>query len=211
MSETDFIPINDGINGLDKNPLLIKSTENERTGAITPGGITNIKSILSKPRDRNTLSKPHGRIDWVDFCSDSEDEPEQKSDSNDESEETEQKFDSEDESEETEQKSKSNDKSEETVFKKLKEDYQSISSFLDKSRINIDEDFYIKITILFLNLSGFKFQIVEFKDFILKKFFESKNIDINSLNKGGKNSIIKGNNLHYFNETLDLIKSAVEN
>ena len=189
MIQTEFIPINDDINGIVKIPLS-KSTENdERSGAITPGGINNIKNILSKP---------HGRIDWADFCSDSEDE----------SEETEQKSDSNDESEETEQKSDSKDDSKETVFKKLKEDYESISSFLDKLTINIDTDFYIKITILFLHLSGFKFQIVEFKDFILKKFFESKNIDINSLNKGGKNSIIKGNNLHYFNEILDLIKSA---
>ena len=196
MSETYFKPIINDINELDKNPLS-KSTENdERTGAMTPGAITNIKDILSK--------KPHGRMDWTDFCSDSD------SDDEDESEETEQKSESNDKSEETEQKSESNDKSEETAFKQLKENYKSISSFLNElKKLEIDEDFYIKITILFLNLSGFKFQIVEFKDFILKKFFESKNIDINSLNKGGKNSIIKGNNLHYVNEILDLIKSAI--
>jgi len=192
MSETYFKPIINDINELDKNPLLIKSTENdERSCAITPGGIKNITNTLS-----------HGRMDWTEFCSDSD------SDDEDESEETEQKSDFEDESEETEKKSDFKDESEETASEQLKKYYELFSSFLDKSIINIDNDFCIKITILFLNLSGFKFQIVEFKDFILKKFFESKNIDINSLNKGGKNSIIKGNNLHYFNEILKLVKLA---
>ena len=154
-----------------------------------------VKNPLSKsteeertitPRAIKNIVKVNTRKNWCD-----------DSDNDDDSED------------ETQQNSDSKDESEETESEKLQKNHQLISSILNKKTEIIDNDFCIKIAIFFLNLSGFIFQIVEFKDFILKKFFKSKNIDINSLNNGDLNSIIKGNNLHYFNEILDLIKSAI--
>lgn len=180
MTQTEFMPINDDINGC-KNPLS-KSTENdERTGAMTPGAITNIKDILSK--------KPHGRIDWTEFCSDSEDESEQNSESKDESEET--------------------------PLETLKNNYQSISTILDELRIPTDDNFIKRITLLLIVICcRFSIQICEYRSFRteIQDFFgfsQNKTLNKKMCKNINENKVITKEFIPIFNAILRLVKNAI--
>ena len=80
MSETHFISINNNDNELVKDQFLKSTENNERTGAITPGGIKNVLNQVLRRRN------------WCELDSDSEDEDEVEDEDEDEqkSEETKQ-------------------------------------------------------------------------------------------------------------------------
>jgi len=196
MIQPEFMPINDDINGIVKIPLS-KSTENdERSGAITPGGINTIKNIF--------FDKLHGRPEsWAELCFDS--------DSEDESQETEQKSDFKDKSEETQQKSESV----QTKLEKLQNNYQSISGFLDESRIPTDDNFskilahliaamFFRYFKPFCEYRSFRKEIKDFYDFPQNKISNKKkckNID--------ENKVIFKEFIPIFNAILKLVKNAM--